>query len=217
MSNKKAKQPAQTLGMAGMRWNFFVAAVNLFSAKGYSNVSIRDIASTLNIKAASMYNHFGSKDELLLKIYDFCEQHFSNIISNLDDLVELVPTTPPQEVFRKYFSYFGDEVYGLGLYELMPKIMKIILEEASHDKRAEKLVVKLYHTYPRVYLRPVIEKMLELDLIEPIDVGLFITLYNSLELRGSYAHGGKLAMPAKKWQDCRTLLFSLVRAKTQKT
>ena len=216
MSNEKTEKPAQTLGMTGTTWKFFVAAVNLFSAKGYASVSIRDIAGTLNIKAASMYNHFGSKDELLLKIYDFCDQHFDNIISNLDNLVELVPTTPPQEIFRKYFSYFGDEIYGLGLYELMPKIMRIVLEEASHDKRAEKLAIKLYYTYPRIYLRPVIEKMMELDLIEPIDVDLFIALYNSLELRGSYSHGGKLAMTAKKWQDCRTLLFSLVRAKTKK-
>ena len=217
MPNKKAINPAQTLGMTGTTWDFFVAAVNLFSAHGYANVSIRDIAGTLNIKAASMYNHFSSKDELLLKIYDFCEQHFDNIISNLDDLVELVSNTPPQEVFRIYFSYFGDEIYGLGLYELMPKIMKIVLEEASHDKRAEKLAVKLYYTYPKVYLRPVIEKMMELDLIEPIDIDLFIALYNCLELRGSYAHGSKLALPAKKWQDCRTLLFSLVRAKTKKS
>lgn len=215
MARKKTAGPIQTLGMTGTTWRFFVAAVDLFSSRGYGCVSIRDIAGTLNIKAASMYNHFGSKDELLTKIYDFCEQHFENIIVNLDNLVELVPTTPPQEIFKKYFSYFGDEIYGLGLYELMPKVMKIVLEEASHDERAEKLAVKLYHTYPKLYLKPVIEKMLELDLIEPIDVDLFISLYNSLELSGSYAHGSQLAISAKNWLRCRTLLFSLVREKNK--
>jgi len=80
-----------------------------------------------------MYNHFGSKDILLLKIYDFCDQHFNPIIANLDGLVELVPTTPPPQIFEQYFSYFGDEIYGLGLYELMPKVLKIVLEEGIFD------------------------------------------------------------------------------------
>ena len=213
MRAKKECVQVQTLGMRGTKWNIFVTAVYLFASKGCANVSIRDIAKATNIKAASIYNHFESKDALIEHIYNFCEQHFNNIISNLDNLVELVPTTPPQEIFKKYFSYFGDEIYGLGLYELMPKIMKIVLEEAGHDKRAEKLAIKLYYTYPKVYLRPVIEKMMELDLIEPIDMDLFIALYNCLELRGSYAHGSKLALSGNNWRKCRTLLFSLIRAK----
>lgn len=44
------------------------AAAVLFKDKGYSAVSMRDIAAELNIKAASLYNHIRSKEEILAKL-----------------------------------------------------------------------------------------------------------------------------------------------------
>ena len=211
MTKKIADAHLQTLGMTGTTWNFFVAAVNLFSIHGYANVSIRDIASTLNIKAASMYNHFDSKDALLVKIYDFCQYHFDNITANLDGLVEIVPKTPPQKVFDKYLSCFGDEIYGQGLLGLMPKVLKIVLEESTRDKRAEKLANILYNQYPNQYLKPILQKMIELGQIKPIDVNLFITLYSSFEMNCSRAQGSKLAISGVHWKKCRKFLFSLIQ------
>jgi len=40
-------------------------ASRLFKEKGYNAVSMRDIAQAMNIKAASLYNHITSKQELL--------------------------------------------------------------------------------------------------------------------------------------------------------
>lgn len=40
------------------------AAFALFSAKGFSATSMRDIADSVGIKAASLYNHFAGKQEL---------------------------------------------------------------------------------------------------------------------------------------------------------
>lgn len=44
------------------------AASNLFKEKGYNAVSVRDIADALGIKAASLYNHISSKQEILSKL-----------------------------------------------------------------------------------------------------------------------------------------------------
>lgn len=44
-----------------------VAAI-LFREKGYNAVSMRDIASEMNIKAASLYNHIAGKQEILAAI-----------------------------------------------------------------------------------------------------------------------------------------------------
>jgi len=43
-------------------------AANLFKEKGYSAVTMRDIAKTMGIKAASLYNHINSKQEILSNI-----------------------------------------------------------------------------------------------------------------------------------------------------
>ena len=40
-------------------------ASKLFKEKGYSAVSVRDIAQVMGIKAASLYNHIDSKQEIL--------------------------------------------------------------------------------------------------------------------------------------------------------
>lgn len=40
-------------------------SARLFSEKSYSQVSMREIAKALNVKAASLYNHIQSKDEIL--------------------------------------------------------------------------------------------------------------------------------------------------------
>lgn len=43
-------------------------AARLFRLKGFSATTMRELAESLNIEAASLYNHIGSKDELLQSI-----------------------------------------------------------------------------------------------------------------------------------------------------
>ena len=43
-------------------------AAKLFKEKGFTAVSMRDIAKALNIKAASLYNHIASKQDILKTI-----------------------------------------------------------------------------------------------------------------------------------------------------
>ena len=40
-------------------------SAKLFKEKGYSAVTMRDIAKALDIKAASLYNHIASKQDIL--------------------------------------------------------------------------------------------------------------------------------------------------------
>ena len=43
--------------------------LTLFSEKGFEGVSMRDIAAAVGIKAASIYNHFKNKEEILSLIH----------------------------------------------------------------------------------------------------------------------------------------------------
>lgn len=46
----------------------FEAAAKLFRDKGYAATSMRDLAEAVHLKASSLYNHIGSKEEILRSI-----------------------------------------------------------------------------------------------------------------------------------------------------
>lgn len=54
--------------MTSKKEQIFLAARKLFRHKGYASSSMQDIATELNIKAASLYNHIQSKQEILQKL-----------------------------------------------------------------------------------------------------------------------------------------------------
>ncbi|WP_313791541.1 TetR/AcrR family transcriptional regulator [Lacinutrix neustonica] len=73
-------------------------AAKLFKKKGYSAVTMRDLATEMGIKAASLYNHISSKQEILKIIIISLAEAFTsemNIIiasegSSLDKLNKIV-------------------------------------------------------------------------------------------------------------------------------
>ncbi|AXT52659.1 TetR/AcrR family transcriptional regulator [Aquimarina sp. BL5] len=54
------------------------AAAILFKEKGYSAVTMRDLATAMGIKAASLYNHIQSKQEILSTIIIELAEEFTN-------------------------------------------------------------------------------------------------------------------------------------------
>lgn len=58
-------------------------AAKLFKEKGYSAVTMRDIAQAMNIKAASLYNHIKSKQEILVLIIINIAEEFTFVINEI--------------------------------------------------------------------------------------------------------------------------------------
>ncbi|RZJ30929.1 MAG: TetR/AcrR family transcriptional regulator [Flavobacterium sp.] len=58
-------------------------AARLFKEKGYSAVTMRDIAQAMSIKAASLYNHIKSKHEILVLIIIEIAEEYTNTISQI--------------------------------------------------------------------------------------------------------------------------------------
>jgi len=66
--------------------NILDEAAHLFRQKGFSATSVQDIASAVGIKAASLYNHISSKQEILqeicLPISDSFSEGMKNVLSS---------------------------------------------------------------------------------------------------------------------------------------
>ena len=58
-------------------------AAQLFKEKGYSAVTMRDIAQAMNIKAASLYNHIKSKQEILVLIIIEIAEEFTHVMNDI--------------------------------------------------------------------------------------------------------------------------------------
>ncbi|NBC57291.1 MAG: TetR family transcriptional regulator [Bacteroidetes bacterium] len=57
-------------------------SAQLFRQESFAQVSMRDIANALNVKAASLYNHISSKDEILEAIIFSLVDEFMQSIEN---------------------------------------------------------------------------------------------------------------------------------------
>lgn len=75
-------------------------AATLFRKRGYSAITMRDIASEMDIKAASLYNHISGKQEILADLILEVAQEFttgmnqvisqqSSTLKKLENLIEL--------------------------------------------------------------------------------------------------------------------------------
>lgn len=56
------------------------AAIEIFSEKGYSAASMREIASRVGIKASSIYNHYKSKEDIFFAIINKFSKGYQKII-----------------------------------------------------------------------------------------------------------------------------------------
>ncbi|MBK7358522.1 MAG: TetR/AcrR family transcriptional regulator [Saprospiraceae bacterium] len=82
-------------------------AESLFYSKGYGSATMREIASAVGIEAASLYNHFKSKEEILAAV---CLDLLQHMNSQVDEIVMTRRTSMARlETFiRFYLKYQVD-------------------------------------------------------------------------------------------------------------
>ncbi len=83
--------------MSSTRDNILSTSAELFAAKGFDVISMRDIAGACRIKAPSLYNHFADKKTLYRETLSFVfEQHGASLMGCLKD------DKPPEEKLANF-------------------------------------------------------------------------------------------------------------------
>lgn len=76
----------QTESQISRKEQLIKAAEKLFKEHGFEGTSMRDLASSLDIEAASLYSHIKSKDEILETI---CFRMADELIKSIDEVNDL--------------------------------------------------------------------------------------------------------------------------------
>ena len=110
------------------------AAVQCFWARGYEATSVRDLADSMGITGASLYNAFGDKRALYRRALDrYVEQSFLDRVGRFEDQM------PPRAAIAAFFN----EIVNRSLDEKDRKgcmLFNSALEVAPHDPEFQRVV-----------------------------------------------------------------------------
>lgn len=100
------------LNTLSRKQEIYRTAAKLFKEKGYSAVTMRDLAAAVGIKAASLYNHITSKQQILSEtILDIAEQFTEGIDAIVDRDTDTI--TKLKEVIAQHIILTTDNPYGM--------------------------------------------------------------------------------------------------------
>lgn len=197
--------PEYRFGMDGTKWRIFCCSVHYFAEYDYSSMSMRKIADEVGIKAASIYNHFPSKDAILEQMYDCLAQSIS-ATPTLDDLLPMVEQLPPREVLQRTHHYFPAPLQGL-----LSKVILVCSKMMRSDPRADKLINAMLIDRPRLVITTLLQCMVDAGRIQPLDIGAFAELYINSYYGASQRMYSSHPVDDAVWRRSFAMLFELVQ------
>jgi AcrR family transcriptional regulator len=125
----------------------FQVAIKLFAQKGYQNVSMREIATEVDIKASSIYNHYSRKEALLDVIVDYFSNEIQKEIYQAYDITEDIDARAYiEKVIQTNDRFFHSPVNN--------DIGKIIFQEQFHNEKIQRVLLEELIQRPRtIYAR----------------------------------------------------------------
>lgn len=109
-------------------------SVRLFALKGYANVSMREIAKEVGIKAASIYNHYSGKEALLEAIFNYFKEQIE-----VDVFTELrhADGMSLKECLERNIQ-ISDALFA---QPMISDISKIVIKEQFHNESSRQLLL----------------------------------------------------------------------------
>ena len=173
-------------------------AARLFKEKGYTAVTMRDLATEIGVKAASLYNHISSKEEILYEVIMKVAQSFTE---GIEEIRFREPTSPAGRsgIAEKLTDVVAQHV---NLTADHPYQMASLNNDWMHLGEAKSTYLELRNTYEQ-HFREIIKQGKNAKVLKEIDeeVILFSTLGT---LRNLY-----LWIPKKADLDREKLITSL--------
>lgn len=120
-------------------------AARLFRERGYSAVTMRDLATDLGIKAASLYNHISSKQQILNEIIFAIAEDFTDGIEEIASM-EANAKVKLKAVVAQHISLTSENPYGMAALNndwmhLEDKLEYYLQLRNQYEKRFREIVL----------------------------------------------------------------------------
>ena len=122
--------------MENTKDNIMYQALTLFSERGFEGVSMRDIASKVGIKAASLYNHFKSKEDIFNSIIEEMSRRYEEMFMKMQ-----VPHGDMNTVVEKYMHVTEDD-----LTDIANKVFLYFLKDEFASKFRRMLTIEQFRS-----------------------------------------------------------------------
>jgi TetR/AcrR family transcriptional regulator, transcriptional repressor for nem operon len=151
------------------REELLMSALQVFRQQGYHGTSMDDLALACGLKKGSFYYHYPSKEDLLVAVLQFANEHFERVVFPLASAVVLSPRTRVWQMFKQQQLFYGEmqsgclmgnlalEVGGSPKLPFLPEIRRFfdgwqgalreLLKGAFSTEEAEKLSKHLMLEY----------------------------------------------------------------------
>ena len=148
-----------------------LAALDLFSVKGYEGTSISEIAEKVGIKKATMYSHFTSKqeilDELVKTVFEEYNKHTIFKNTNFEEMFDLdsndvIDVNVVIEKVLKHVSYIIHS-------SVISKSRKMLLIEQFQNETLSELQTKQNYTDVLTYFTSLFEYLISKDKLKDYD------------------------------------------------
>lgn len=151
----------------------FDTALDLFSQKGYSAVSIREITRTIGIKESSLYNHYKNKEQILETILTHFRNDFSKTLPPMEALDQILANTTTETFLKAGHRNFKEYMEN----ENGQKMWRILQVEQFREPLAREIILRDFFGTVIDFLEIVFTKLIEMNRIKPIPPRLLATEY----------------------------------------
>ena len=137
-------------------------SLQLFSQKGYEGVSMREIASAVGIKGASIYNHFKGKEDIFQGIFEEMTNRYEDLANLLSisteetaDMAQRFVGIGEQELLhlaKSLFAFFGKDVFAV-------QFRRMLVAEQNRSVLAAQTLKSYYFDAPIQYQTRLFEQM----------------------------------------------------------
>lgn len=162
------------INLSGTKAVIFDKAVKQIFDAGYENINMRTIAKECNIKAASIYYYYASKQEILDTAYLYYEEHFYDNQKSAEEIKKLIACGTKEEIIKAFAFTF--ESSDERKYQRMIMITKIIYFRMALDERARNIFLNLMTETSEKLITGFLDYGVSVGRFKPFDTQTFSSL-----------------------------------------